>query len=86
MEKLKVEVTQDDIDRGVRHEPSECAIARAVGRAAMSDGRINVGVSWVYCDAYLSWANLPKTARTFVERFDSGDDVKPFSFELEFGK
>lgn len=79
---LTVEVTEDDIKKGVPGEADACAIVRAVRRAT---GRrvVNIdgeSVEIMKDDFYMA---LPKKAKQFVLDFDDGKDVEPFSFVLK---
>ena len=87
---MKIKVTQHDIDYGVRGEYSLCPIARAVKH------KIN-GEVMVYGDDMSIFTTdiirryryyklpqnykLPQKAKDFMQRFDDGKKVKPFTFE-----
>lgn len=80
-----INVTQDDIDHGVRGSSEFCPIARAIKREFPV---------WTYCsvgNSYLSIARsddergwrLPAEAQRFILDFDTNfHKVHPFSFEL----
>ena len=77
--KKKITVTRRDIERGKKGSPNSCPVALAVKRL----GHKNVGVG--LCS--ISWSGMPvaimsMTAQYFIERFDSGKPVKPFSFTV----
>lgn len=80
---MKIQVTQDDIDKGEIENPNTCAIARAVKRETH---RRHVGIYEdngieIEKDHYkMPWT---KTIRNFIDRFDKGEKVRPFSFELK---
>lgn len=83
---LKVNVTQEHIDKGVRYHSDICPIAWAL-RDALSVGCCGVVVraseaTW-FEDGCRHHAWLPCTAQQFVVEFDNGQDVSPFSFELD---
>lgn len=84
---MKIEVTQDNIDKGVRGYASLCPIALAIARdypdilplvfskyAVLKD----IGGDNLFYD-------LPWTALDFIYHFDHKFEVKPFSFELTGG-
>ena len=77
----KIEVTQADIDEGSSGEPESCPIALAAQRTMnkpVSVYRKTMGTG------RLRWP-LPKAAIEFVDRYDAGAYVEPFSFEVELG-
>jgi hypothetical protein len=90
---MRIDVTQADIDKGTRAEPTRCPVAWAVRRAT---GQIySVG-----CDVILplpfddnegnpwpvGWV-MPREASDWVRNFDmgplTGKKVEPFSFEID---
>ena len=78
---VSVDVTHDDIAKGLKSRPGRCPISIAVARA--------IGAQ---CNVY--WDNmhvlgsskavvsLPPAAKFFIQDFDSGEDVQPFIFEI----
>ena len=76
---LIVDVTSQDIKRGKRKYISCCPIALALKRS-LPGKRIAVGSDITFIGDGL--ATLPKQARTFIERFDNSESVKPFKFKL----
>ena len=68
-----IQVKQIDINSGVRKKAQYCPIARALKRH---------GFKHVSNTVYYS-VTLPKRVRTFINRFDTGRPVKPFSFKIE---
>lgn len=78
-----IHVTQDDITEAIRGSCCHCPIARAVQRRfrasaivfsmafAITQPRKKVGIG---CD-------IPREATDFIERFDRGESVSPFSFK-----
>jgi len=82
---LTIDVTLEDIRHGVREDGGKCPIARAVRRVT---GRVNVQVesSSVEID---SVKFRPTTSQgkidmeSFVNAFDAGITVTPFTLELE---
>ena len=77
-----IEVTQEDIDRGVRKESCQCPIALALQRCTgylwaagpLEACRIGVADSDV---------EFPRDAKRFIRNFDDGLPVQPFSFEYD---
>jgi hypothetical protein len=80
-----IRVTAVDIALGVRESCEECPIALAIVHA-IGDMPANVSVSaWdarLYRHEDTLDAALPQEARAFIERFDLGDTVEPFEFDL----
>jgi hypothetical protein len=91
-----VDVTGEDIDRGLRGDCAACPLALAIERAvrAATGATDFVGVlvdemgvtvqGHTLCDGTLLCANLPAAAGDFVVRFDDGRPVTPLSFPLTF--
>ena len=82
---MKIEVTQNDIDKGIQGECQLCPIARAIKRSS-NFKRVYVNTKYIEVLHYVTGVKtyeLPKKAKTFVKRFDRQEPVKPFSFELE---
>lgn len=77
---LEIDVTQDDIDNGIPHSFSNCAIARAVRRRT---GIKDIGVSRVVFVNLTEW-QLPVGAIDFIRRFDNNEPVVPQKFKLTF--
>lgn len=81
MEKLTVEITERHIKKGKVGDHFQCPIALAI----RSLGILGVNVS-AFGSAYFTvkgahyTVKLPKKAQTFINKFDSGKPVKPFSF------
>jgi hypothetical protein len=65
-----------------------CPVARAASRAMeMPLGTVAVDGVVVQCakwkDASAVAGSLPKKARVHIERFDAGNEMKPFSFRVK---
>jgi hypothetical protein len=75
--KVKIKVTQEDIAMGSKNDCFYCPIALALKRHEFV--RVHVGTDVFYADNHPYPLN--KKAVKFIERFDSGKPVKPFSFE-----
>ena len=81
MKTIRVSVTKRDIAVGKRGSSYECPIALACRR---------LGKRWIITiDAArnaksFKWiANMPDKAQRFIERFDKGRPVRPFTFTLK---
>ena len=76
-----VEVTQEDIDHGFKSSNSHCPIGLALQR--MGYKHVSVGKRiWWAADSpdFVSSTPAPPEACKFIEDFDSGKKVKPFTF------
>lgn len=84
--KETITVTQADIDAAQKNCPLRtkfCPIARAV-RRHKSWKRWRVSLRDIYSlNIDTKDIPLPKRAVTFIDRFDNGMSVKPFSFTIE---
>lgn len=82
---MTIEVTQEHIAAGERHECGRCPVALAFIAAGF-----NVSVCPVYVEFYkpgrpgdfICRRNLPHEAGLFIYRFDKGEPVAPFTFEM----
>lgn len=85
--KVTITVTQTDIDAATQARlglgytaPKCCPIAQAINRRhhnwVVTETRV------LDCD-YNGIAVLPGPAMSFIRRFDSGQAVEPFEFEIE---
>lgn len=84
--KVNIEVTEDDIAHGLPHDPSCCPVAKALARA-MPGAMVSVGCA--YLSVYRPetrnppfYAGLPFEAMRFIRRFDGGKEVQPFAFTV----
>ena len=85
---LTVEVTQDFIDNGVKGSVCNCAVALAV-KAKLPEGfyvKVNSGKITLLDAGYSArpTAEMPPGMESFIQDFDSGEEVEPRSFSLYF--
>lgn len=84
---VRVRVTQDDIDAGVRVSCNRCPVARALKRAvpgcaeAMTDG-VRVDLCMLGDDPNVYNLSLPIEATDAIAEFDRGNGMSPFEFDL----
>lgn len=80
--KYKILVTQEDIDKGRRHDPHQCAVAKAVRRTVANKKVVSVTTRIYVGDKAM--LILPEKVKDFIQKFDSvgRKAVKPFSFTL----
>ena len=77
--KHRIRITESNIKNGIPQHCSRCPTALALRRQIP-------GVSWVVEEDYLDLDDeypTPKSVRKFIEAFDHGKPVKPFSFTIE---
>ena len=80
---MKINVTNEDIERGQQSDPHACAVARAMGRAGLDHFGV-MGSSVMVADpsGNLVSSLLPPKVRAWISDFDAGKLVTPFTFEL----
>ena len=81
---MKIEITQHDIDNGVKGEYQLCPIARAVKRKINGEVIVledDISIFTTDIIRRYSYYKLPQKAKDFMQRFDDGKKVKPFTFE-----
>ena len=83
---VTIYVEQWHIDKGKPAECGSCPVALAVKDVLRESFLVNVGMCTVAVftdDGSQSWGDdLPEVANRFIDRFDLGMRVSPFSFEL----
>lgn len=83
---MRIEVTQEDIDRGKRGNSCECPVARAVKRA-IGDG--GVFVQHEHISTRTHYFRAPREVRNFITAFDypiPGFTILPFAFDIPYEK
>lgn len=79
MEELTVHVTLEDIARGKRGHGRKCPIALALKRASSDQTSL---ATWDYLATSHFRIKSPREVQGFMNRFDQGACVEPFSFVL----
>ena len=82
---LVIEVTAEDIRRGVREDACWCPVARAIARlldVRLGDDEVIVGRELILIRPLGSLTDyeLPAEAARFIRAFDHGEPVEPFTF------
>ena len=81
---MKVEVSQKHIDAGGKGRALLCPIALALQDQGHKECWVWSGtIMFRLGNHTLSGVDMPNEAVRFIERFDHGLPVKPFTFELE---
>lgn len=83
--KATIEVTQSDIYNGHRNECNKCPIALAMSRYF----KCEVTVAYNYCQIPNKLGGSiriinSEVMQRFIDDFDSGRPVQPFSFEISY--
>ena len=81
MKKIRIRVTQKDIDEGADCSPDFCPIALSLKRRGF--GRVQVGTTGWFPTARVEYP-LPSDAAYFITAFDEGHPVEPCWFTLEY--
>lgn len=77
---MKIQVTQEDIDKGERGKACRCPVALAVKRETKTLAIVDRDC--IYCElGYKRFAN-PLNVTKFIDDFDKALPVEPFEFEL----
>lgn len=76
---MLIKVTQEDINKGKKHNCNECPVALAIKRI-INDKYIKTHKANLSIDSV--WYPLPSIVVKFISDFDKGIMVKPFEFEL----
>ena len=94
---MRVEVTQEDIEIGIKGNARACPLAHAF-RRALPGRDVTVFRHWAYDEGPEGWNesretwkqrskigrfHLPQEATDFVSRFDRGDAVQPTVFHVD---
>lgn len=80
---MKITVTESDISNGNAGDEQRCPIALAFQRTAgLTDCSVSDRMVVFTWKKGLRYRSLPPKARHFIEDYDGGKTVKPFSFIL----
>ncbi len=86
---MKVFITQEHIDKGVKSNCTECPTALAILEQCEVD-TIEVGSLWVEvrrnCALCPYELDMPSSLKRFIEKFDDGKLVTPIEFEIDLPK
>lgn len=80
---MKIHVKRKHIKAGKKGDPYYCPIALAIKELKPNYQHIHVGgcdISYIHKDTEY-WLDLPEEASDFIDNFDEGDKVKPFTFK-----
>jgi hypothetical protein len=83
---MKVRVTKNDIQKGTRRDKDQCPIGLALSRRGYDEVTVDKrAVALERKGKYVRALPLPPEAQVFITRFDNGERVEPFTFELDLG-
>ena len=83
---MKISITQDHIDRGIRFNCSRCPAALAIIEATGREVEVSISWVWLHEKKYERAARrirISPEVSQFMREFDVGLPVLPFDFELE---
>lgn len=80
MRTLTINVTQEDIDKGIKESCFSCPVAKALRRVMSNSTYIRVGNPTVTVGSCTT--QLPIVASHFISKFDIDQPVSPFTFDL----
>ncbi len=87
METIEIKVLPKDIKNGVKGDSANCAIAKTLQRMYPEALSLSVRSSYASFRDFKSYGvtyiELPLEAQRFIEDFDAGVEVKPFTFMAE---
>lgn len=78
---VRIEVKQRHIQDGVKGECFMCPVALAVTEITHCMTRVGTEFIKVYDEPFQKF-EMPAEVAKFIEEFDDGDSVQPFSFDL----
>lgn len=90
--RVRFEVTEDDIQQGVKDDPCFCPIALSVKRGLGLRGKKAESLEIAYNtfsvegpdESRAHLGSLPQPAAEFLEQFDEGEWIDPFAFDMDF--
>lgn len=79
---MKIEVTQEHIDKGRRRSCWGCPVALAMRSAGLLNAHA-AATFYIWGAHGQFFKDLPKDVTSHIEYFDQTGKMRPFSFELE---
>lgn len=83
---MKISVTQDDIDKGIRLLSDSCPVAIAMNRCGfVRSAAYKTYLIWNHRGTFSGWNGMatPLLVKEFITKFDEGQAVSPFEFDLD---
>ncbi len=78
-----VKVAQAHIDNGVKRIVCKCPIALVLSERTRGQVHVSFTCVTFIGSADVTVEDLPQVAAEFIKKFDHGDTVRPFEFEME---
>lgn len=83
---MKITVTQQHIDEGIRGSATRDPVAFAMADAGCLHPYAGISrLFWYDSENRKHAANITETLYEFIRAFDQGEHVEPFEFEVECG-
>ena len=85
--KITIDVTQEDINKGIKTDVSRCPVAKALRRAIEDAKNVSVGNKLTFnLQGVLYYADVPLKILEFINKFDSEGKkaVKPTKAVVNF--
>lgn len=83
MKTITIQVTQEDIERGLRGDCAFCPIALSMRRSTGEFWAVTGRAATPYAGHWTDSVTLPQECEGFISAFDKGYVVSPFSFSIE---
>jgi hypothetical protein len=81
---LRIDVTQDHIERGVRDDGSACAVALAFMAKGFTNVEVDHEHAWMgFGGSVRQEYMIPKEVGDFIRHFDEGEEVLPITFDAK---
>jgi hypothetical protein len=81
--KLKIEITETDISRGIRESSNKCPIGKALRRVGCKEVYVDLGVILFTKNGKKYESDSTIRLDNFLERFDTKKKVRPGVFEIQ---
>ena len=85
MSRTTFEVTQADIDRGIKNHSSRCMVTQTIIRSIPEAKRVETDmqtIRWTQNGERIVYIT-PYAVQDYLIAFDAGDEIKPFKFALD---
>ena len=80
---MRILVSQECIDKGKAGDSRFCPVALSLQAAGLDSPAVGpLRIWWKRHDKRVMYQDPPDSVKWFVRRFDDGETVRPFTFEL----
>lgn len=80
---ITVNVTKTGITKGKIYSTDSCPVARSLRALGARHVDVNNRTAYFTLKDKHYFVDLPQNVQNFILKFDTGDEVKPFSFRLK---